>query len=332
MKMKFTCAAVALAALAAVSAPGASSSSASTCSSSNCIWGNPSIPPAATRQPYSARVLAPGVGRSGFHLDQMRAGAQAQRYQYPLDNEGRATGAGVFSTWGLPPGGLEVGGGFVYPFFVPYFQMRYQALGQGWDYGPFLTLEAGLNMIPDLHAGLVLGGAFSEQIDLHAAYRLGKHLDRDYGEWSGGFTVRATNYLDIGVGGAYRTYWGVPYSGDLARFSLVLGFGNPPRATLKQLSVIAKKDQDPYKLYESGDYAAAALVFKDEISYQPDEPRLWQWLGHSLRKAGQAKEARRAFAKARALKQRLREDEIEAQMEKDDVKLEDEPLPEKILP
>lgn len=299
---------------------------------SDCVFGRPAIPPATTRMPSSARVLPPGVGRSGIHIDQLQAGTQAQNYQYPLDRDGRTTGGGIFSNWGLPPGGLELGGGFAYPFFVPYFQMRYQALGQAWDYGPFLTLEVGANVIPDYHGALALGAGFGQQFDLHGAYSLGKHLDRDYGEWSGGFTVRAAPSVDITLGAAYRSYWGVPASGDITRASLVLGFGNPARATLKQLAAIEKKDTDPYKLYEAGDYATAALVFKDEISYQPDEPRLWQWYAHSLKKAGRVREARRAFAMARMLKQRQKTEEVEEKAGKDDADMDDEPLPERLRP
>jgi hypothetical protein len=269
-------------------------------SGSTQVFDSPSIPPPLLSLPQSGRVQPAGVGRSGFSLSLLRRADQPSPHQYPFNAEGQTTGFGAFTRWGMP-GGVELGGGIEYPFFVPYGQLRVQLLGQDWPYGPFVTLEGGFNAMPGYHGGVTLGLAASRFFDLHASYRIGRVLDRDYGEWGGGITVRSSDFVDIDAGASLGTLWGTPVNGDLVKAALTLSFGNRNQNHQELAADIQAFGRDPFKLYEAGKYEAAAAIFKEEVDYHPEDAKLWTGYADTLKALGQRKEAKRAYKRAKKL-------------------------------
>lgn len=119
------------------------------------------LPPQFRRAPMPASVLKQGEASGALHLGYNVQGVP-QRHAF-----GEFTGAGfntegkegsLYSRIGLPhgfEGHIGVGG----PDLIPYLGLRYALLGRDWAHGPFVTLESGVNAVPDLYGGAALGAA-----------------------------------------------------------------------------------------------------------------------------------------------------------------------------
>jgi hypothetical protein len=151
-------------------------------------------PPAFRRVPLPASVMPKGQSAMdlylGYNVQGMPERSSHGEFQGSGFNLGGAEGSFGVRT-GLPHG-LELGGGLGTPDLIPYGELRWQVLGQGWAHGPFLTVEGGANAVPDLHAGLAVGAALGP-VEPFVAWRAGNWMslqpEHPYWEGAGGLAL-----------------------------------------------------------------------------------------------------------------------------------------------
>jgi hypothetical protein len=258
-------------------------------------WGTPVVPPSLHRPVIPARILDPGQGRSGVELGVLESRDDSRNDIYPYDANARVTAVGILTRWGLAPGGAEIGGGLDYPFFIPSVFVRYQPLGRDWPFGPWLTLEAGADAMPDYHAGASLGLGLG-QLELWGAYQGGLVLDRGYSELSLGGTLHAARRMDVGGGLSWRRYDTDPGE-QTVRLSVRVDFGNasnPLEGDQKTGGATAEQ------LLEQKRYKAAAQAYEDELEAYPEDVARWKGYATALEELGLVSRAR--LARQRAMK------------------------------
>jgi hypothetical protein len=162
------------------------------------------LPPHLRRTPMPASVLKPHEAAGGFHGGYNVQGATPRfgRGQYQGDGLGMdGAEASMRMQSGLPYG-LEWHMGMGAPDLIPFSGVRYQALGRNWAHGPFVTLEAGLNAVPDLHGGLALGAAFGP-VEPYAAWRAGRFGSFDQNPYWEGAAGLAWRWKELRLSAQY---------------------------------------------------------------------------------------------------------------------------------
>lgn len=151
-------------------------------------------PPQFQRPPLSAKVLTQGVGLQLY-------GGRNDRTNADMANEGA-----LQVHLALAPG-WDMQTGINGPYVTPFFGLRYQLLGQGWEHGPFVALEAMGTAVPDLSAGLSLGADLGG-FEPYVSARSGRFLAFDYYEGGAGVVLPPLGILRISGGISTRVSQG----------------------------------------------------------------------------------------------------------------------------
>jgi hypothetical protein len=147
-------------------------------------------PPQFLRQPESAQVLSNGIGLQFSFANDAQTSAT-------LINQGS-----MVMHLPLAPG-WDMQTGFSVPWVTPFMGLRYQLLGQHWEHGPYVTLETMATAVPDLSAGVSVGGTIAN-FEPFAYARSGQFLDLDYYEGGVGVVLPPIGVLHISGGVSSR--------------------------------------------------------------------------------------------------------------------------------
>ena len=161
------------------------------CFQDDCRQAIPA-PPQMQRLPLPAQVLDPDALAWGIH--------------WGINDKSSVAGQNEGSTYfraSLGSSGIETDYGFDAPLFIPYIDIRAQLLGYGWDHGPYLTLEAGGDLMPTRHIGLALGGKLGPFSPFVAA-SVGHSLDKDFLEGNAGLVLELREQLSLNLGVSRR--------------------------------------------------------------------------------------------------------------------------------
>jgi|GEM_PF-3428891 hypothetical protein len=158
----------------------------SACFQDDCTKPIPA-PPQQQRLPLAAQILEPDAVSWGVH--------------WGVNDKSSIAGQNEGSTYfrsSLGSSGIETVYGFATPMFIPYIDIRAQLLGYGWQHGPFLTLEAGGDLMPTRHIGLALGTKVGPLSPFVAA-SVGHSLDKDFIEGNAGLSLDLREQLSLNM-------------------------------------------------------------------------------------------------------------------------------------
>lgn len=219
-------------------------------------------PPQFQRPPLSAKILTQGVGLQLY-------GGRSDRTNTELANEGA-----LQVHLALAPG-WDMQTGINGPYVTPFFGLRYQLLGQGWEHGPFVAMEAMGTAVPDLSAGLSVGADLGG-FEPYVSARSGRFLAFDYYEGGAGVVMPPLGILRISGGVSSRVSQSqhdevrVTSAGG----SLTFVFGTGPKRLKKRRKrrVVVEEELDEDSA-EPAEGAAPASAEPEKASHSlPGEP------------------------------------------------------------
>lgn len=149
-------------------------------------------PPQLQRLPLPAQVLDPDALAWGIHW------GINDRSSIAGQNEGS-----TYFRFSLADSGIEMDYGVGAPMVIPFMDIRAQLLGYGWQHGPYLTLEAGGDLMPTRHIGLALGAKLGPLSPFVAA-SIGHSLDKDFMEGNAGLALDLREQLSLNLGVSRR--------------------------------------------------------------------------------------------------------------------------------
>ena len=297
------------------------------CFQEDCTKGIPA-PPQQQRLPLPAQVLAPDALSWGIH--------------WGINDKSSIAGQNEGSTYfraSLGDSGIETDYGFATPMFIPYLDIRGQLLGYGWEQGPYLTLEAGGDLMPTRHIGLALGGKFGP-FSPFVASSVGHSLDKNFIEGNAGLVMDLRDQLSLNMSVSRR--WHLEDDGDVMAdtvavaldWHLLPGKGRREAAPRRggRRDRDAELDEDTDKAWpsppaskaasteatgEAGDKANPQIPVDRPVSAAPTagndpcafsatidafDPARWEARARCLDALGKPDDAREARAKAKALR------------------------------
>ena len=278
-------------------------------------------PPQLQRLPLPAQVLDPDALAWGIHW------GINDRSSIAGQNEGS-----TYFRFSLADSGIEMDYGVGAPMVIPFMDIRAQLLGYGWQHGPYLTLEAGGDLMPTRHIGLALGAKLGPLSPFVAA-SIGHSLDRDFMEGNAGLALDMRDQLSLNLGVSRRL--DMESNGDILADTATValdwhfvagrrredaGRGELRRSRRRRRD----EDQGAATLLDNADHGRAAPAAGTGAGDQPVagsaqapaddpcafsatidafDPDRWEARARCLDALGKPDEARAARAKAKALRQ-----------------------------